>query len=283
MNSSKSTNTVLKTNDINRTSDKTRTWVSVLYVLLTVVVFFLLIKLALWQNSRGEQKQQLEQKLLLAAEQEPAYLKTAVLEDFFNGELSTGVKVSGTFVSTRFPLLYLDNQTMDGKVGYLVYQIMRVEGFAGYALIELGFVPYAGDRNALPDTGFQLTSTELSGRVYSKGKNPLSSDLHAESDLPIIEPPANLKPSVGATNGKALRVQNLNWDQLEKVVGIDFAPLAIQPLEADWPLAQPWQPLPLSSAKHFGYSFQWAGLAIAWLVLNAIVVRKWILKLSRGG
>lgn len=226
--------------------------------LITVVVFTLLVNLGFWQLGRGEEKLLMEKQL--QGRKNLPYLSIERIPE--NRADITGLKVKARLADTEMPLLYLDNQTLSGTVGYLVYQPMQISGgnLSGptrYLLAELGFVAAGTSREELPDVAVRLPAGLIEGRIYSRSANPLSSDLMAEV---VKEPSSETQGSV--------RIQNLNFSQLNTLLDVPFAPFAIQPDKLEnWPLPQPWQPLPMPSSKHFGYALQWFVMAMVWAMI----------------
>ncbi len=303
MKSSINTNDVLKTKTITSPlAVLFRASSSRIAAFITVVLFSFLVNLGLWQLERGEEKQALESQLLLRSQQPPTSLNqidaTSVLTTGVSVLITeapvpiTGVSVPKTEVSvpttdttevpvpvtevpvpitdvtglnvavsvspTDVPLVYLDNQVYEGRVGYLIYQVVKLVSQDKYLLVELGFIASGYRRDTLPKAPMTLGSTSLTGRLYTRSLNPLSSDLMAES----LE---------------HTRIQNLNITQLENELGITLLPFVLQPNnQQNWPLAQPWNPLPMPSKKHFGYALQWFLMAAVWLSLMlTFFIRKW--------
>ncbi|PNH95892.1 SURF1 family protein [Vibrio diazotrophicus] len=221
----------------------------ILGAVLTVVVFLLLVKLGFWQLSRGEEKQALEQELLLRQQMEPVSLGMA-LERYSVSDL-TGLQVRVSFSPVSNMTFLLDNQTYQGKVGYLAYQLAK-ERNGHWMLIERGFVAATNDRRVLPEVNWLAEPQELVGRLYQKSHNPLSSDLNIESQTPH-------------------RIQNLNIEQLSQWLGEPILPALFQPQEKNWPYAQPWVPFPLSAEKHFGYAVQWFAMAAVLLIIVLLI------------
>jgi cytochrome oxidase assembly protein ShyY1 len=85
--------------------------------------------------------------------------------------------------------------------------------------------------------------------------------------------------------GDTIRVQNLNINQLSQLLNIELMPTVIQPDNlAQWPYSFPWNPLPLTSAKHFGYAFQWFAMAGVFLLITILIFIRWIRQpRSQGG
>ncbi|HHF3149081.1 TPA: SURF1 family protein [Vibrio diabolicus] len=236
-----------------------RFWVA---VGLTVVVFSLLVKLGFWQLERGQEKQALEQAILARADSAYQALGEVLEENDWREGSILGKKVEANVVPQAFPVILLDNQTHQGNVGYLAFQIVSMSDESGtYALLELGFLEGIADRSVLPTVTTLEVSTFISGRLYRKSANPLSSEL-----MPEV--------------GDAIRVQNLNIVQLNQLLNIELMPAVLQPDSLkNWPYDFPWNPLPLNSAKHFGYSIQWFSMAGVFLLLTLIVFVRWQRKL----
>ncbi|MDV5050350.1 SURF1 family protein [Vibrio sp. T13N] len=236
-----------------------RFWVA---VGLTVVVFSLLVKLGFWQLERGQEKQALEQAILARTDSAYQALGEVLEENDWREGSILGKKVEANVVPQAFPVILLDNQTHQGNVGYLAFQIVSMSDESGtYALLELGFVEGIADRSILPTVTTLEVSTFISGRLYRKSANPLSSEL-----MPEV--------------GDAIRVQNLNIVQLNQLLNIELMPAVLQPDNLkNWPYDFPWNPLSLNSAKHFGYSIQWFSMAGVFLLLTLIVFVRWQRKL----
>ncbi len=275
--------------------------------LITVVLFCFLVNLGVWQLNRGEEKQALEANLRQRASQPPVPVsqisevsvpitevpapvtkvsvpitgvpvpvtevpvpitKVPVPITEVSAPITniTGLTVSAHVSPADAPLIYLDNQVYEGKVGYLIYQVVKPLSQNKHLLLELGFIASGHHRDQLPKVpavfGSLIPSgfTQITGRLYTRSLNPLSSDLLAESMAQ-----------------QHLRIQNLNITQLEQKLAITLLPFVLQPNNhKNWPLPQPWNPLPMSSKKHFGYAVQWFLMAAVWLSLMlAFFIRKW--------
>lgn len=228
--------------------------------LLTLVVFLLLVNLGFWQLERGEEKQAYEKQLTNRSE-----LPYLLINNLPNSvSVMTGLNVKTNLMASHETLIYLDNQTVEGKVGYLVYQRFTTLESKKSLLVELGFVAATLRRDQLPEVPVRLTPSLIQGRIYTKEANPLSSDLMPEEM-------------------QGIRIQNLNFSQLSEHLNVALYPFALQPEKrSDWPLNQPWKPIPMSSSKHFGYAMQWFVMAGVWLVIMLnIVIRRYMKANSR--
>ncbi len=228
-------------------------------VCLTVAVFSLLVKLGLWQLDRGTEKQALEQSILARADLPYQNMNIVLETNDWREESVIGVKVEVEVTPEPLPIILLDNQTYNSKVGYLAYQIVSVNQKQNVlALMELGFVEGSRSRTELPMVRQVEEPTLVTGRLYRKSTNPLSSEL---------------MPEVGDT----VRVQNLNISQLNELMNVELMPAVLQPDNlTQWPYEFPWNPLPLTSAKHFGYAFQWFAMAGVFLLLTITIFIRWL-------
>ncbi|TVP13845.1 SURF1 family protein [Shewanella sp. KCT] len=224
---------------------------TIFLVLVTLLVFTILVKLGLWQLDRAAEKQALQQALTLKQTAAPLdYQSLLVLAE--RGSL-TGYRLEVKATPVDAPIILLDNQVYEGRVGYLAYQVMRVEteieADAPLLLVELGFIDSGLDRQKLPQLTKLRREETLSGRVYQRASNPLSQHLLAEM-------------------GSPMRIQNLNLPELSQTLKLPLAPAILQPETIPGSaLPHPWQPIPMSAQKHQGYALQWFSMAAVFLML----------------
>ncbi|MEZ8207730.1 SURF1 family protein [Vibrio bivalvicida] len=217
----------------------------VVVCLITVVAFSILINLGLWQLSRADEKSQIEQKVIQRAQMSPIGLPDLTQEQISN---PSGVKVVLSAIPVMDKYLLLDNQSVDGKVGYLALQLVKTQS-GKYLLLERGYVEAPDLRSQLPQVDWLNGEHALEGRLYRKSRNPLSKDLHLEQ-------------------GTMSRIQNLNFAQLEQHWQIELEPFVVQPLVESWPYIQPWQPVSMNPDKHLGYAVQWFSMAAVLALLS---------------
>ncbi|MGO2282060.1 MULTISPECIES: SURF1 family protein [Vibrio] len=270
-------------------------------MLLTVALFVVMVKLGFWQLDRGHQKLSIEQKLE-QRQKEPA-MDLASWQDNINTS-QTGIKVQFMVQASHQPILhqppvpdlvFLDNQIYEGRVGYLVFQLIDVSKYTAYsvALLELGFVDGGPDRRVLPSVDYVKQPQFILGRLYRKQANPMSRGLMVEK----------MKTT---QDQAALRIQNLSIKALQSRWNQTLFPYAIQPLSAlitvnddadighaisnqpnvnaskgtsnqfnainnqlkvSKDLPHPWKPLSMGSKKHFGYAVQWFSMATVLFLL----------------
>ncbi|MBT1445197.1 SURF1 family protein [Shewanella sp. JM162201] len=225
------------------------TWVGKLLILFTLVLFCGLVKLGFWQLSRADEK------AALLAEQESRFQATPLnMDSLISRPLAEAegakLEVTGELLST--PTVLLDNQVLDGKVGYLAYRFMQVPGFEALLPVELGFVEAGSDRRALPRLEATTGELTLRGRLYRRSINPMSAGL-------------NLEP------GEPARIQALDMPALAKAMKLTLLDIGLQPDTLATPaLPRRWMPVNMSVEKHLGYAIQWFSLAAALLILMLI-------------
>ncbi|QYJ97798.1 SURF1 family protein [Shewanella alkalitolerans] len=231
---------------------------TIFLVLVTLLVFTILVKLGLWQLDRAAEKQALQQALTL--KQAAAPLDYQSLLALAKSESLTGYRLAVKATPVDAPIILLDNQVYEGYIGYLAYQVMRVETETEIEaddpllLVELGFIDSGLDRQKLPQLTELSQEVTLSGRVYQRASNPLSQHLLAET-------------------GSPMRIQNLNLPELSQTLGLPLAPAILQPKTIPGSaLPHPWQPIPMSAQKHQGYALQWFSMATAFLILMAYLL-----------
>ncbi|WP_345844812.1 SURF1 family protein [Shewanella algae] len=232
-------------------------WGRYLALLFTLGLFLLMVKLGFWQLQRAEEKQLLAQEIAAKADAGPSSFSALLRQDPSSRLTGQKLQLSANVLSGK--QLLLDNQVYQGRVGYLLLQPLQVEPEQPWLLLELGFIPAPEKRSELPEILPLPPRLTLEGRLWQKGSNPLSQELLAEAGWPK-------------------RIQNLNWPQLEHLLGHKLIPAVLQPVQLEGvDLPRPWQPLPMPAEKHLGYALQWFSMAAALLLL--LVWWRW--KLNR--
>ncbi len=232
-----------------------RVWFWLAFVL-TVVVFSILIKLGIWQLDRAAQKSMVERNLL--ERQNQAAMPLTQISALPTDSNITGMIGIANVEPVLHQIVLLDNQTFNGKVGYLAYQIAMVMTPLEeqlLVLLELGFVEAPLSRSELPQVVALKAKQQVSGRLYRRETNPISHQLHAESGWPK-------------------RIQNLNLPALADLLTMEsggpttLLPWAMQVQNMEnWPYPQPWKPISMNADKHMGYAVQWFAMASVFLII----------------
>ncbi|QIZ78391.1 SURF1 family protein [Ferrimonas lipolytica] len=222
---------------------------NVLWVMVTVAVLALLVKLGWWQLQRASEKQQLQLQYQQRAN-ETIQWPLPPQQDWRGYRLET----AGKWLSERS--LLLDNQVFQGRVGYRWLVPLQMSPTEPWLLVDLGFVVAPTQRDELPTLPPLPNASVVVGRLLQPQPNRMSDQLW---------------PEVGV----ATRVQALNWQQLEAhfqhsvVAGLLWLE---QPQQLGF--VRPWQPINMAPEKHQAYAAQWFGLALAWLITVALLWRK---------
>ena len=227
-----------------------------LWLGLTLIVFFSLVKLAFWQYDRGFEKEQRLTRIEQLNQRSPLTLNEVVQlskAKQFNGKESVNdfpVTIEGQFNGDY--VFLLDNQVENRSLGYRVLQVVQTKTHA--VLVNLGWVQGSIDRNILPEV------TPFQGQYNFKGH------------VRVVEQGIMLTEQDFTKPSWPLRVQQIELKKFSALI----SPLIDKPLlpfviyvdpEESLGYKKNWHPIVMPAEKHFGYSFQWAALALAWLIL----------------
>ena len=139
--------------------------VRIYYWLFMIAVITLGIFLGFWQLDRAQQKVDLLQKQKNNAE----------------------LNISGEYVHA--PILLLDNQVVNGKVGYEVIQLFKTETTQQIVLVNRGWVPAKKERHLLPDipTTYATDSTIITKASELSVRSPNHNIEHVSDSVIRIQ------------------------------------------------------------------------------------------------
>lgn len=242
-------------------TERVRFWV---ITVATVLSLAATASLGQWQLSRAAQKQALQARID-AQNRRPAIDLTAMAPP---AEWPTLVHrqavVRGRWLADR--TVFLDNRQMRGQQGFYVITPLQLSGRSDVILVQRGWVPRNFvDRTALPVVEAAAGEVEVQGR--------------------IAPPPGKLYEFQGGQGG-AIR-QNLDLAAFAAETGLPLWPVSLlqagpdtqgNALQRDWPAAD------IGVEKHYGYAFQWFGLAtlIAILYVWFQIVRRYLVPPRRS-
>lgn len=212
-----------------------------LWVILTLTAFAILINLSWWQLSRaGEKTTQLARLAQLQADGAIAPADLALLP-------STGVDgvpLRGQ-ASWLAPYVWLlDNQIVNGRVGYDVVVPVQAAGLGRPLLVNLGWVAGSDSRETLPQIAIDAKFA-LNGLLRTKVDGLILLGQNAED------------------HGQwPMRVQQIDYAVLAHQSGHDLYPALLYQQEGS-DFIQHYQPVVLSPEKHRGYALQWFLLSVA--------------------
>jgi surfeit locus 1 family protein len=225
---------------------------SLLWLGLMLVVLITLLELSLWQYDRGMEKEQRTSRIIALNKKAPLTLDEIInlsTQQQFTSKDSINdvpVTISGSFDNKH--VFLLDNQVDQHKLGYRVLQVIETEKHA--LLINLGWVKGSIDRNILPDIASLNEPHQFTGHVR------------------IIEQGIMLQPQDFSKVNWPLRVQQIELAKFSTLINKPLLPFVVY-LDKSSKLGykKNWHPIVMPAEKHFGYAFQWASLAVAWLIL----------------
>lgn len=242
-------------------SERLRFWVITLAAVLGLAAT---VSLGRWQLSRAAQKEALQADID-AQNRRPAIDLNAVLRPAeLPGLVHRQAVVRGRWLADR--TVFLDNRQMHGQQGFYVVTPLQLAGRADVLLVQRGWVPRNFvDRTALPAIASPAGEVEVRGR--------------------IAPPPGKLYEFQGGQGG-AIR-QNLDLAAFAAETGLPLWPGSLLQTGADAQgggLQRDWPAADTGVEKHYGYAFQWFGLAtlIAILYVWFQIVRRYLVPRRRS-
>ncbi len=215
--------------------------VNPLWLCLTLTAFAILINLSWWQLSRASEKTQQLQRL--AALQTAGALTPAQLATLEPAVID-GAPLSG---EARWLAPYswlLDNQIVEGQVGYDVIVPVQADGVNQLLLVNLGWVAGGRDRSRLP-------LIDIPERIRLEGL------LRTEVSGLML-----LGQNAEETGSWPMRIQQVDYDELARISGLNLLPVLLYQ-QQNTEFISHYQPVVLPPEKHRGYALQWFLLAVA--------------------
>jgi len=222
------------------------------------MVFTALVKLSLWQYGRGIEKQQRLTRTTQLNQQSPLSLEQIVLlakkatttqtsQDTTAENINDyPVTLSGYFDEEN--IFLLDNQVEKGSLGYRVFQL--VHSGEHKVLVNLGWTQGSINRQELP--------------IFT----PITGTHNFTGHIRLVESGIMLMAQNLSDVTWPLRVQQIEIEKFAKLINQPLLPFVIYLDESEsLGYKKNWHPIVMPPEKHQAYAVQWAGLAIAWLVL----------------
>jgi surfeit locus 1 family protein len=231
-------------------------WRTLLLVVAALAGIAVTVSLGQWQLGRAQQKLDLQKAMDAQAG------KVAIGADTLRQQASSPellyqpAKLQGRWLPEH--TIFLDNRQMNAKVGYFVITPLALDG-GGVILVQRGWAPRNFvDRNRLPEVTTAGGDVQVAGRIA-----PAPGKLY----------------EFGSTSRGAIR-QNIDMVEFASQTGLVLLPITLQQHGAsDEGLARDWPPVNLGVDKHYGYAFQWFGIAtlLAGLTLWFQVIRRYLI------
>ena len=212
-------------------------------------LLLLVLSLGVWQIDRGYKKKELENTFL---ERQSQPVKEIKYNTFKNSDLYRNVVLEGKYLDQIF---LLDNKIHNGKPGLKVFSPFESIN-ESLVLVSRGWIELE-DRSNLPVIKTERNALKIQGILRSESK-----DFILEND--------NMKK-----NTNPILVQTINLDELSSYLGKPLSPYILELSElSKSAFVKTWQPINLSSFRHFGYAVQWFGLGLVLIIGYLFFLRK---------
>ncbi len=212
-------------------------------------LLLLVLSLGVWQIDRGYKKKELENTFL---ERQSQPVKEIKYNTFENSDLYRNVVLEGKYLDQIF---LLDNKIHKGKPGLKVFSPFESIN-ESLVLVSRGWIEFK-DRSNLPMIKTERNALKIQGILRSESK-----DFILEND--------NMKK-----NTNPILVQTINLDELSNYLGKPLSPYILELSElSKSSFVKTWQPINLSSFRHFGYAVQWFGLGLVLIIGYLFFLRK---------
>ena len=217
------------------------------------LTFFLLLlvvlSLGVWQIDRGYNKKELE-NIFLERQSQP--VKEIKYNVFLESDLYRNVVLEGKYLEKIF---FLDNRIHNGKPGLKVFSPFETTNNS-LVLVSRGWIELK-DRSKLPTIKTTKNVLKIQGVL-----RPESQDFVLKNE------------EMNRKNNPVL-LQTVNLSELSTFLGKPLSPYILELSElSESAFVKTWQPINLSSFRHFGYAVQWFGLAVVLIVGYVFFLRK---------
>lgn len=223
----------------------------------TMLVLPLLIGLGFWQLDRAEQKRMQRQDYDARRTAPPLDL-AALPDPGRQAQVWRRARLRGEYLTGEQYLL--DNQVINGEPGYRVYTPFRLQDGQAVVLVNRGWVPMQGGRDAIPE----VPPPEADGAVVEGTiKPPRSVGLVLEGA--VMEDLGGGLVRVPELDPQAVARRN-GWLVLPYVVRLEK--------DGDSGFVRQWQDPGFGRARHIGYAYQWFAMAAALVIIYVVVNTK---------
>lgn len=221
------------------------------FAALTLVVAGLFAALGCWQAGRAEQKARMQAEREAAGGTAPA-----ALADVLGQALpKLPIRVVGEVMLRPAPLLLLDNQQRDGRVGVRAYALADAAD-GRVLLVELGWLPLAPDRT-LPQATVPAGRHRIDGML-----------------VPWPGQGLRLAENAWGTAAASVLLAFLERQDVEQHLAISLWDGVLRPDPSDpigYARDQGRLPDPMPPERHRGYAVQWWGLSLTVIITYLIL------------
>ncbi len=220
--------------------------------------FSLFSALSAWQLSRAEEKRTLINTMQWQSTLAPVDITnhvSSLQQDAGSLEWRNAV-AAGSF--DRAHILLLDNQFMDGRVGYYVYAPLRLKGSSLAIMVNLGWVPLPYDRSQVPEINLPRERKSVAGTLRIPPQPVLKlGDIGFET-----------------LSDHVYRIQYLGITELQRYLDRKLVPIELRlSKDEDFGYRRNWFVPHLRPERHIAYAVQWFLLAVAllWIYVRATI------------
>ncbi|MEZ5446665.1 MAG: SURF1 family protein [Gammaproteobacteria bacterium] len=203
------------------------------------------LRLGFWQLERARYKQELYAQYLANAAREVVPLAMLPSSEP-DATLGRHVIVQGGYLPDR--QILLDNQSLGGRAGYLVFTPFRPAAEPHEAiLVNRGWIPLSASRDAVSLPPLSAGERTVHGEL---GRPPVSGLRLRGSDL------------IETLDGGIRRVQVIDYAALGSALGLRLQPrvLLLDPAVPEG-FQRAWSAPGSDEARHRSYAFQWFAMA----------------------
>lgn len=233
---------------------RTRFWIVTLVASLT---FAATVALGQWQLSRAAQKEALQASIDAQKNFPPLDMASFLAIEDVASEMHRRVQLRGLWLKDR--TVWLDNRQMHGGTpGFYVLTPLALEGSQQTVMVQRGWVQRNFvDRTQLPQITTPTGIVEVTGQIAPPPSRLL--ELGGKAMPPAEDAAARSSP---------IR-QNLALDAFRNETALPLRTdlTLLQTGPASEGLLRDWPPPALGVERHYGYAFQWFGLALLVLIL----------------
>ncbi len=220
----------------------------------SLLLFLVGLALGQWQLGRAAQKLALRDAIAENQVKPPldtlGFLASANAPEL----LYRRVQLHGRWLPAA--TVFLDNRSMNGRVGFVVVTPLKLEPSGQVVLVQRGWVARNFlDRNALPNVSHPASAVEIEG---------------------VVSPPPSRHFDLGSGDDGRIR-QNLDLKTFGDANGLSVLPVTVQETGAQHDgLSRNWPQPNIGVDTHYGYAFQWftlSGLVALYYLWFQIVKR----------
>ena len=157
-------------------------WRKLMLIIVGLIILLGMLRLGIWQLDRAQQKREIVSQLASRAEQAITPLPSLVsgLDLISTSSQLNDFRFRRVSLSGRYAIksdIFVDNQVINGQVGYQVFTPFSVNQSELTVLVARGWVPVGESRQVLPNISTDSAELRLVGRLNAPpAKPPLWND-----------------------------------------------------------------------------------------------------------